>query len=346
MSSVKYAPRIHAVDLFCGVGGLTKGLELAGISVRAGFDIDTSCRYAYEANNSGAEFHSTDIRNLRSEDILPLYRDADYTALVGCAPCQPFSSHASKNQTNVSEEYSLVGEFIRLIRDCKPDFVSMENVRGLSKRPIFDVFLRELGTMEYEYDYDIVSCRDYGVPQNRKRLVLVASRLGKISLPRPTENRSTVGDFIRHLPQIADGTSYPDDPVHCTLPLSDLNMRRMKQSKPGGSWQDWDDDLINECHRKAYYPASYGRMRWNAEAPTITTQFCYYSTGRFGHPEQDRTISVREAALLQTFPERYEFLNEDDPISIREMARHIGNAVPVKLGAAIGETIVEGTHVR
>ena len=332
------------MDLFCGVGGLTNGLERAGVNVQAGFDIDPACRYAYETNSNGAEFFSTDIRALRSEDILPFYRGADFTALVGCAPCQPYSSHASKNRTNADEEYSLVGEFVRLIRDCKPDFVSMENVRGLSKRPIFGFFLSELDAMEYDYDYDIVSCRDYGVPQNRKRLVLVASRLGKISLPQPTEQQFNVADFIRGLPPINDGMSCPDDPVHCTLPLSELNKRRIKQSIPGGTWQDWDDDLINECHRKAYYPASYGRMRWDAEAPTITTQFCYYSTGRFGHPEQDRTISVREAALLQTFPFDYEFLNEDDPISVREMARHIGNAVPVKLGSAIGKTIVEGTH--
>ena len=338
--------RIHAVDLFCGIGGLTHGLGLSGIDVKAGFDSDTSCQYAYESNNSGSKFVAADIRNINFQDIEPYYQDADVTVMVGCAPCQPFSAHTRRVQNSQPDNYSLVGEFARLIEEGTPDLISMENVSGLAKHKAFDELLVALNCLGYKWcDYDILSCANYGVPQNRKRLVLLASRLGEISLPRPTEEKTTVADFIRDLPAIEDGQTSPDDPAHATLPLSSKNLQRILQSKPGGSWKDWDESIINKCHQKAYYPASYGRMRWDTLAPTITTQFCYYSTGRFGHPKQNRTISVREAALLQTFPSKYKFTENSKPLAIREMARHIGNAVPVKLAEAIGKSIVEGANV-
>ncbi len=341
MPKISDAPKIAAVDLFCGIGGLTRGLKSSGIEVRAGFDIDPTCRYAYEANNRGASFFEADIRSLHADDIAPHFKGADVTVLVGCAPCQPFSSHTRKSNSNRANDCSLLGEFSRLIKECEPDVVSMENVRGLSKHDAFSEFLDVLTGLEYKYDYDVVSCAGFGVPQNRKRLVLLASKLGQISLPCPAESNTTVADFIQGLPPIGDGETCKDDPVHASLPLSEINKQRIKQSKPGGSWKDWDPDLVNECHRKAYYPAPYGRMRWDAMAPTITTQFCYYSTGRFGHPEQDRTISVREAALLQTFPADYKLFEDKRRLAIREIARHVGNAVPVKLAKALGLAIRE-----
>ena len=155
-----------------------------------------------------------------------------------------------------------------------------------------------------------------------------------------------MSDFIFDLPPIRDGEKHPDDPFHVSLPLSDINRRRIRQSKPGGSWKDWDDDIVSACHRGHDYPAPYGRMSWDDLAPTITTQFCYYSTGRFGHPEQDRAISIREAALLQTFPGDYELSETDKPLVVREAARHVGNAVPVNLAQAIGASIVEDTDGR
>ena len=128
------------------------------------------------------------------------------------------------------------------------------------------------------------------------------------------------------------------------MALTPTNRERIAQSKPGGSWDDWDDRLLNDCHRSAHYPAPYGRMRWDGLAPTITTQFCYYSTGRFGHPEQNRAISVREGALLQTFPRHYDLVDEDDPLTIRDLSRHVGNAVPVALATAIGAAFVEAVN--
>lgn len=340
-AAIAVSPTIQAIDLFCGIGGLTHGLRLAGVGVKAGFDNDPTCRHAFEANNDGVEFFCEDVRDVRFADIEPLYGKAEVTALVGCAPCQPFSAH-NRRKSQSDGDCSLVNEFARLVKEGTPDLVSMENVPGLAKHPAFDELIRTLVALDYETDPTIVSCERYGVPQRRRRLVLLASRRGPVALPRSTGSATvTVGDCIRGLPAIDAGAACPDDPAHAALPLSPTNRQRIAQSKPGGTWADWDDYLVNECHRNAHYPAPYGRMRWDDLAPTITTQFCYYSTGRFGHPEQDRAISVREGALLQTFPGDYVLVDPKNPTTIRELARHVGNAVPVSLGNAIGAAFLE-----
>ena len=337
-------PRVHAVDLFCGIGGLTHGLALSGINVLAGIDIDHSCRYVYETNNPGSKFITSDVRDVQFSDIAPYYVDAEVTLLAGCAPCQPFSAHNRKTGNTHSADCSLIGEFTRLVQDGLPDIISMENVPGLARHQSFAEFVTILEDLNYKYAHAILSCSQYGVPQTRKRLVLLASQLGDVSLPQPTGEVITVADVLRGLPEIADGVTASSDPAHTSLLLSDKNRRRIQQSKPGGTWRDWDEQDISECHLKAYYPSSYGRMRWDTLAPTITTQFCYYSTGRFGHPEQHRAISIREGALLQTFPKNYVLCKKNETLSVREIARHIGNAVPVKLAQAIGEAILEGCH--
>lgn len=344
MSGVQATPNIHAVDLFCGIGGLTHGLARAGITVKAGFDIDESCRYAYEANNAGAQFTPADVCEITQEQIESHFTDADVSVLVGCAPCQPFSAHNRKLRKEA--DCSLVYEFARLVRAIKPDFVSMENVPGLARHRAFADFLQVLDSLKYKCHDTIVWCPDYGVPQKRKRLVLIASRHGPIRLSEPSAACNTVRDFIHTLPSIDDGDAHQDDPAHVTMPLTELNKRRIRQSKPGGTWQDWDDDLVSACHKKAHYPAPYGRMTWDDIAPTITTQFCYYSTGRYGHPEQHRAISVREGALLQTFPIDYKFSEAGQPVVVRDAARQIGNAVPVRLAAAIGTSIVEAVGAK
>jgi len=333
------ASGIHAVDLFCGVGGLTHGLVRSGIAVRGGFDNDESCQYAFEANNPDARFVAADICDIGREDIEPFFTDAAASVLMGCAPCQPFSAHNRKLRKEA--DCSLVYEFARLVEETQPDFVSMENVPGLAKHEAFADFLRVLERLEYDHDEAVVWCPDYGIPQTRRRLVLLASRLGQIEIPKRGGDGGTVREFIHDLPSIEAGEAHPDDRIHVTMPLSRLNKRRIQQSKPGGSWRDWDEALLSACHRDSLYPAPYGRMSWDAVAPTITTQFCYYSTGRFGHPEQDRAISIREGALLQTFPVDYKFCEEDQSVVVRDAARQIGNAVPVKLAEAIGESIVE-----
>ncbi len=344
MSVREVASEIHAVDLFCGIGGLTHGLARSGIAVRAGFDNDESCRYAYEANNPDAQFVAAEIGGIRREHIEPYLAGATVTVLAGCAPCQPFSAHNRKLRKEA--DCSLVYEFARLIEDTQPDFVSMENVPGLARHQAFCDFLRSLERMGYQHDATVVRCSDYGVPQKRQRLVLLASRHGPIWIPQRSTDGGTVQEFIRDLPSIGDGEAHPDDPAHITVPLTDLNRERIRQSKPGGTWRDWDEALLSACHRNSYYPAPYGRMCWDDVAPTITTQFCYYSTGRFGHPEQDRAISVREGALLQTFPCDYKLSEYGEPVVVRDAARQIGNAVPVKLAEAIGQSIVEASNAR
>jgi len=336
---------IHAVDLFCGIGGLTHGLNLAGIQVKAGFDNDPTCRYAFEQNNKGAEFLCRSAREIAFSDLERYYEGAEFTALVGCAPCQPFSAHNRRKPTSDSA-CSLVSEFARLVAEGMPDLVSMENVPGLARHPSFDDLIETLRGLNYNVNCVVASCERYGIPQKRRRLVLLASKRGRIKLPEDEGMPPTVADCIRYLPEIADGASCPNDPAHASLALSPTNRERIAQSKPGGSWADWDESLVNACHRKTYYPAPYGRMRWDDIAPTITTQFCYYSTGRFGHPEQNRAISVREGALLQTFPRDYRLVDEANPPTIRKLARHVGNAVPVNLGQAIGMAFMESLNGR
>ena len=331
--------RVRAVDVFCGIGGLTRGLRAAGIDVVAGVDNDPSCRYAYEINNPGAVFVPADICEVSFSDLEPQYGASGVMALVGCAPCQPFSAHTRR--TAATDDCALVGEFARLVREGTPDLVSMENVPGLAKHDSFRDLVALLEDLDYDVDFDILNFYHYSVPQRRRRLVMLASRCGPVALPIPTRQTTKVSDFIRDLEPIAAGETSPDDPAHTTLPLSPTNLARIRQSRPGGTWRDWDETLVNACHTRAHYPASYGRMRWGEPAPTITTQFCYYSTGRFGHPQQDRALSVREAALLQTFPPDYRLVDPEEHLPIHKLASHVGNAVPVKIGEFIGNSLVD-----
>lgn len=339
-----------AVDLFCGIGGLTHGLLQSGMHVSAGIDIDPTCRYAYETNNQ-VRFVEADISQFPSNDIRNLYPNEAIKVLVGCAPCQPFSKYTQRyrKEGHVGDKWKLLYAFTDKIRDVEPEIVSMENVPELASEQVFQDFMSSLTEMGYFVWWNIVFCPDYGVPQTRKRLVLLASRLGNISLIDPQytpDNYLTVRDSIGDLPAIKAGESLEDDPLHCASRLSPINIARIKQSQPGGTWRDWDESLQLNCHKKesgATYPSVYGRMSWNEPAPTITTQFYGYGNGRFGHPEQNRALSIREGAMLQSFPRNYAFVPAGSPISKKTLGIHIGNAVPVNLGRAIGISI--HTHV-
>ena len=333
---------IRAVDVFCGIGGLTRGLLAAGIEVVAGLDIDPSCRYAYETNNPGVLFLEADICNTSFAEFESYYGKSGVKALVGCAPCQPYSAHTRR--ANSTDDCALVGEFARLIQEGMPELVLMENVPGLAKHDSFEDLIATLDHLGYQFDFEVLNFFNYSVPQRRWRLVLIASLCGPITLPAPSISTTKVSDFIRELDPISAGETSPNDPAHTTLPLSPTNLARIRQSKPGGTWNDWDEELVNACHTRAHYPAPYGRMQWNEPAPTITTQFCYYSTGRFGHPTQDRALSVREAALLQTFPEDYRLVDPKSKPPIHKLARHVGNAVPVKIGELIGRSLVDAAR--
>lgn len=334
-----------AVDLFCGIGGLTYGLQQAGIKVVAGIDNDASCKYAYETNNK-TKFIERDIADFTGEELNKLYPKYAIKVLVGCCPCQTFSQHTIKNKISDGDERSiLLYQFLRLIKASKPDFISMENVPRLRNYPVFKDFVNGLKEEGYFVYYRLVNCPRYGIPQKRVRLVLLASR-EKIKLIPETHKPSnyvTIKQVIGNLAHIRAGGVSPTDRLHTARKLSCINKERIRQSKQGGTWLDWDKNLRSKCHKKRKglsYKSVYGRMRWDASSPTITTQFYSYGTGRFGHPSQNRAISLREGAILQTFPENYKFFAEDDSdINFKQIGRHIGNAVPIKLGIVIGLSI-------
>lgn len=339
--------QIVAVDLFCGVGGLTHGLTRAGIKVQLGVDLDPACRFPMEANNA-AKFLEADVGQLMPSDIHKVFEGSQITLLAGCAPCQPFSSYAqSAKREEPHEDWGLLSSFSKLVLAVRPTLVTMENVPPLRKQQIFKDFVTDLEGAGYNIDFRIVDGRDIGLPQRRQRLVLVASLLGPISIPDAEKPQVTVRDVIADLPMLVAGASDPSDPLHASASLSELNLSRIRHSKPGGTWRDWPKELVSACHARdtgSTYPSVYGRMEWDKPAPTMTTQCYGFGNGRFGHPQQDRAISLREAAMIQSFPKDYAFVPDGASISFSMLGRMIGNAVPVLLGEYIGEILVE--HVK
>lgn len=333
-----------AVDLFCGAGGLSYGMNRAGVEILAGFDIDPACRYPFE-KNINATFYQMDVAELSADFVADIFANAHTRVLAGCAPCQPFSSYTNR-KTARRRQWQLLSNFATLIEHLRPEIITMENVPRLIGHTVFEDFLASLDGARFRYWFDVVRCADYGVPQTRRRLVLLASRLDDITLIPPTHARqeyATVADVIQHMETIPAGGESISDPIHRSSSLSPINTQRIKQSKPGGTWSDWDSDLLAECHTRETgrsYRSVYGRMRWDAPAPTITTQFNGYGNGRFGHPTQDRAISLREGAMLQTFPPDYSFARPEKTVNMSSVARLVGNAVPVHLGEAIGRSIV------
>ncbi len=341
--------KIEAIDLFCGIGGLTYGLRQAHIkgakiNVLAGLDNDITCQYSYEKNNK-AKFIAGDITNYDFRELRDLYSQDSIRVLVGCAPCQPFSAHSYKYKDKSSDtRWNLIDYFIKAVEILNPHVISMENVRGITKTDIFHKFVKSLEELGYKTEYKIVNCADYGVPQNRSRLVLLGSKLGKIAIPKRThtkENYKVVRDVLEDLPNIQSGETSASDRVHKCRYLMPTNLKRIKQSTPNRTWHDWDESLLPECYKRESgktFCSVYGRMDWDGVSPTITTQFYAYGSGRFGHPEQHRAISLREGALLQTFPKGYDFGKK---ITFATLGRHIGNAVPPKLGRVIGSVILK-----
>lgn len=340
---------ISAVDLFCGAGGLSYGLQAAGITIAAGYDIDPRCKYPYETNVK-APFVNRDVRKVSGAEIKRAWGGSTIRILAGCAPCQPFSSHRRGADTSDEAEWSLLDEFSRLMRTTNPHIVTMENVPRVARTEVFKNFLSALLERRYQFAYKSCNCPEYGLPQSRRRLVLMASRLGHIVLPRgpygPPDFR-TVRDAIEKLPPLDHGTADPSDPLHRARGLSDINLQRIRASKPGGTWEDWPTELRAPCHQRATgasFKSVYARMSWDEPAPTITAGAHNFGTGRFGHPSQDRAISLREAAVLQSFPATYSFAAPGEKIELEPLARLIGNAVPPLLGRYIGKAIV--SHVQ
>ncbi|MCW1842307.1 DNA cytosine methyltransferase [Prosthecomicrobium hirschii] len=346
--------KIQAVDLFCGVGGLAHGLRRAGIDVRLGIDKDPACRFPFEFNNN-AKFIEADVFELHAQIVTDAFTANGLRLLAGCAPCQPFSTYSrNAKRTDLiqrkgrgrADDWQLLRRFGDLAEAIQPDLITMENVPPLLDQVVFHEFVDKIRA-RYHVAFRVVECEEIGLPQTRRRLVFVASKLGPITIPSFNAPRRTVRDAIGALPPIAAGEVSQADPLHRASRLSPINLERIKSSRPGGTWRDWPEALRAACHNKLSgitYPSVYGRMEWDAPAPTITTQAFGFGNGRFGHPEQDRAISLREAAMLQGFPEKYCFVNETKNIAFATLGRLIGNAVPVPLGEFIGNLFLD--HVR
>ncbi len=309
--------------------------------VVAGVDLDPACRYPFERNIS-APFFQRDVCSLRGDVVREWFGPATVKVLAGCAPCQPFSGYTTRHH-EIDERWKLLLEFGRLVVEVKPDIVTLENVPRLAHLALWDDFVSTLRHENFAVAWSVLDAADFGVPQNRRRLVLLASRHGEINLPRPNvRDRATVRQAISFLPVIKAGDQSRSDPLHTTRGLTARNLARIKNSRPGRTWRDWPKAMRVKCHMSETgktYPSVYGRMSWDKPSPTITTQFYGFGNGRFGHPDQHRAISLREGALLQSFPPDYRFVPAGKRISFREVGRLIGNAVPPNLAYAIGVAI-------
>ena len=343
--------KTQVIDLFCGIWWLSHWFVKEGFRVVAGIDFESSCKFAFESNNNSI-FIEKDIREVSASDVNSLYdKDTELKILVWCAPCQPFSLMNTK-KWQYSQDYinlrSPIHAFANIIKEIQPDIVSMENVPGIAKKDKYDAFTYFLDTLEeywYHTTYQIVDCTKYGIPQTRKRFVLIASKLWKIELPPPTHIQPvTVKETIWDLTPIRHGEWDGFDKYHRARALNKENYERIKNiPKDGWSLMDVSEKYRPECYKKksgkSYINNVYWRMRRDKAAPTMTTFCTGLWNGRFGHPEQDRAISVREAARIQTFPDNYKFVPDNENVPVIKVSKQIGNAVPVRLWEIIAQSI-------
>lgn len=344
---------VYGVDLFCGAGGLAYGLRKAGVSIVAGIDLDPTSEFPFTWNNHAA-FIRADVRNLKARDLSKLYPSGAIRLLAGCAPCRPFSPFRRGTNNSRDKEWGLLGEYSRLAAELKPELLTMENVPGLASKRVFREFVEQLLRLGYDVDTKSLYCPRFGVPQHRRRLVLIASLIGPVKVPcghLTPEDYRTVRDAIGSLPRLAAGEVDPTDRLHRARSVTDTNLLRLRASQPGGTWEDWPLELRAKCHRRKTglsYRSVYARMAWDEPSPTITTQAYNFGTGRFGHPEQDRSITPREAAILQTFPRHFRFAKPNEKLFMTRVGRLIGNAVPPRLAFFVGKEImrVAAAHSR
>lgn len=343
-------PSIKAIDFFCGAGGFTRGLLDAGIDVRVGIDWDQDLRETYEKNNHPAKFISANIRDLQIHRVRELIagdeQDEGDLLLVAGAPCQPFTKFRRKGRRR--EEATLPEAFARFIQELAPRFVLFENVPGIAKVPGFSSYrrmLRSLRDAGYEYHEGVLDAKDFGVPQTRRRLICIAGRDIQPGLPPRTHGpglqpHRSVRDAIRTYPPVEAGEADPTIPNHSASALSAKNLERIRQTPhDGGDRRAWPSHLWLECHKNGHsgHTDVYGRMRWDQPAPALTCRCDSLSNGRFGHPEQDRAITLREASKLQGFADDYVFYGP----SRDHLAAQIGNAVPVTLAKTLGNHLLQ-----
>jgi len=348
MDTKKKSNQLSAVDFFCGAGGVTCGFRQAGINVLGGIDFDEVFEDTYEKNNPGSTFIPKDITQLTFQELkdkLSIDENDDNLIFIGCSPCQ-YYTNLKTDKTKSKKSRLLLEDFQEFAEHFWPGYIFIENVPGLNKDPDsplgnFKQFLKE---NNYVFDDDVVNAKHYDVPQNRRRYVLLASRVdSEMSIPKgDKENVETVRKAIgnyNEFPPVKAGHKDTSNFMHTVAGLSDLNLRRIKETpKDGGSRLAWADDeeLQLDCYKNHDgHTDVYGRMNWDEPAPAITTKFRYTSNGRYGHPEQNRGISIREGATLQSFPKDYVFYSNN----VNTIGKMIGNAVPPELAKRIADSL-------
>ena len=324
---------INVYDFFSGCGGASQGFRDAGLNIMLGIDFDSDAAETFRTNFPEAHFIQRDIRNILEEDISEHIDKKNPMLFCGCAPCQPFSRQ-NRQKKKDDARINLLSEFLRFISYYMPDYIFIENVPGIQRVNLdegpLSQFLEKLDDLAYDYKIKVVSASDFGVPQLRKRLILIATKYGEIEFPSETHGEgklnpySILADWINELPALEAGATCIEDPDHTATSLSDLNLKRIQNTPEGGNRKDWPEYLKLDCHRNHEgHTDVYGRLSNNQMASTLTTRCISYSNGRYGHPTQDRALSVREAACIQTFPREFKFCG-----SKNSRAKQIGNAVP------------------
>ena len=320
--------RPTALDLFSGCGGLTLGMKLAGFRVLAAVEIDPLSVESYSLNHSDTRVWEADIRQVDPAEVMAELRlkPGELDLLAGCPPCQGFSTIRTKKRTTSVEDARnvLVFEFLRFARVFRPKTVILENVPGLTSYEGFRAVVLGLEELGLQSDFRVLDAADFGVPQRRRRMVLLGSTYGPVAFPTPDSQRITVRDVIGSMPK--PGKS--EDPLHRVRELRCERIRRLIASVPkdGGSRDALPERMKLACHKRASgFGDVYGRMAWDDVAPTITGGCVNPSKGRFLHPTEDRAITPREAAILQSFPSKYKFSLRCGKYGV---ARLIGNAFP------------------
>lgn len=343
-----------AIDLFCGAGSLTLGLKKAGFNVIAGVEVNKEIAKTYRTNHRKAKLLTKDIKNVTGKEILKLVGKNKIDLIAGCPPCQGFSQLTEKYKRE-DPRNDLVLEMARLIKEVKPKMVMMENVSGITTKgkSILDKFAKKLTSMGYLINMNVLQMADYGIPQSRKRFVLLAGKGFDVPLPKQTHSRK--GDFKEKLKPwltISEVIRNLREPVKLSFALENggpekfnwnvvrdlkkISIDRLKAMKEGDSRLVLPRKLRPKCHKKnsTGFRNVYGRLSWNSVSSTITSGCTTPCMGRFGHPKKDRTISIREAALIQTFPMNYKFKTEYMDVA----CDLVGNALPFKFARTVSKT--------
>lgn len=343
--------KYKCIDCFSGAGGLCLGMIEAGFNVLYSFDIDPNSISTINANRDYFQRHKAEVRDINDIEPMELLASlglepGELDLLAGGPPCQGFSVQRIGSDYDVRNH--LVEEYISKVIVIRPKLFLLENVPGIEGKRGKRILHQALKQVEYAGYFiheKILDAQDYGVPQRRRRVVIVGERKDHEApmfvYPVPTGHKVTVRDTIAMLPvPPADGSEHPEVSLHRRDKLSATNIARIQHLMPGQGRDYLPPELLADCHRLSSNTIGhrnvYGRMPWDDVAPTITARFDSFTRGMFGHPEQDRSISLREGALLQTFPMDFTFCGNKV-----EVARQIGNAVPVKMAKAIGEQLIK-----